>query len=110
MISLDSHGPYFLNPRVIPILLLISLPSFYKQKIATIFVPFKVIMVGEFQNKKLNSFCENRVFITIFLLLELPNKMGLLKGKLGLLKSLQEPQLQKTQHQSLKFLVASILF
>jgi len=44
MISLDSHEPYLLNLEV---MLLKNFPSFYKTKIAAIFVQFEVIMVGD---------------------------------------------------------------
>jgi len=47
---------------------------------------------GEFQNEKFSGFCEKKmVFSIIFLLLELPNKMGLWKVRTSLLRNLLEP-------------------
>ena len=81
MISLDSHGHYFWNPRVMHFLHSKSLPRDYKTCVAVTFVLLVMIIGGAgFQNEK---------FIT-FLQLELPNRMGLWKGRTGLSRNLLE--------------------
>ena len=50
----------------------------------------------EFENVEFESFCDEQGIEHTFKLLELPNKMGLLKGKIEPCKKWQEPFFKKT--------------
>ena len=64
------------------------LPRDYKTSDAITFVSFVMIMEENFKMKNSVVLVKNLVFSIIFLLLELPNKMGLWKRISGLMKNL----------------------
>ena len=87
----DSHGLYFLS---IKMKLVRPLKYFKKEfKMTKGFYISSIISDhgGEFENHVFKNFAMKTAFLIISLLLELLNKIGMLKGRIGLYKKWLEP-------------------
>ena len=91
MTSLDSHGLYSQSIRMKLMRPLKCFKKKFKMKRVSVSCPSDQIMAVRLKAMLLKAFVTKMAFITISLLLELLNKMGLLKGRTNLYKKWLKP-------------------